>query len=233
MTPLERIGSARIDLPEASGLAWDPVRRVLLAVGDDSGSAYEITLAARPVISRVIPLEDGDRHDLEGIALTADRRMLVDSEKKRAILVYDRDGRLLDKVRVAIEGEKKNAGLEGLAVDPDSGRIFAVHERAPRRLIELDSSFAVVAETPIERLDDLSSLCARDGALWILSDDSSAVARYEEGPDGWIRRGTWSLDRPSAEGIELVGDRIYVVFDTDEGDDLAWYRLPKASEWTR
>src|SRR5687768_8471326 len=107
MTPLERIGSTRLDLSEASGLAWDPRRRVLLVVGDDSGCAFEITLSSPPAVTRTIPLEDGDRHDLEGIALAADGSMLVTSEKKRAILVYDRDGRLLRKVKVAVDWEEK------------------------------------------------------------------------------------------------------------------------------
>lgn len=62
--------------------------------------------------------------------------------------------------------------------------------------------------------------------MWILSDDSQAAACFDEVDDEWILRGTWSLDRDSAEGIEVVGDLIYVVFDTDQGDNLAWYRLP-------
>lgn len=229
---LDRLGGTRIDVPEASGLAWDPAQRVLLAIGDDCGTMYEIALGDAPRVTKVIPLERGDRHDLEGIALTADGRVLVASEKKRAILVYSRDGRLLDVVDVAITGNKKNAGLEGLAVDRASGRIFAVHERAPRRLLELDASFAVIADTAIDVFDDLSSICACDGALWILSDDSSAVACFDEGPAGWVLRRTWSLDRDAAEGIEVVDDRLYVVFDAEDGDNLAWYQLPPPTATT-
>lgn len=227
MAKLTKLGGARIDVPEASGLAWDPVAQVLLTVGDDSGSAYEIVPGDVPRLSRVIPLEHGDEHDLEGIAVTADgQRMLIASEKQRAVLVYDRAGKLLDTVALGIEFEELNAGLEGLAIDFDTGRIFAVHERKPKRLLELSQDLKVIAQTKLSDLEDLSSVAASKGEVWVLSDESHRVVRLVEQDGAWVETGAWQVEHGDAEGIEIVGSLLWIAYDTADRDNLAWFALP-------
>lgn len=151
MVELERIGGTRVEVGEASGLTWDPFREVLITVGDDSGRAFEIMLADPPKVTRELELEQGDQHDLEGIAMTRDGRcLLIASEKKRRILVYDREGELLEQVPLEIDWKHKKSGVEGVAVDLASGRTFAVHERDPTLLLELDASYAITSEVELD-----------------------------------------------------------------------------------
>lgn len=228
MAALQRIAGARLPLREASGLAYHPERGTLFSVGDDTGKAYEIGLGDSPSVVREVPLEDGKKHDLEGIAIARDGGLLVAAERKRRILRYGLDGALRSKHDVEIRGKSDNAGLEGLSVDPESGRIFAVHERKPKRLLELSSTFEVVRSEKIKGLDDLSGVCAHGGSLWIVSDDSAELVRLAQSEDGWELAERWSLERTSAEGIAIVGPRLYIAYDsakTDE-DNLVWYDLP-------
>lgn len=225
-----RLGQCRVDVPEISGLAHHADRGSLFAVGDDSGAMYEIELEGEPRVRRKIALERGKKHDLEGIAVApGGEALLVVSEKKRRILRYDLQGRLLDVVDVALDGRKKNAGIEGLTVDPGSQRIFAVNERKPLALVELNASLSVCARTEIDAFADLSGVCAHAGSLWIVSDASEALGRFDETPQGWILAEQWALPSKGAEGIAIADGRLYVAFDTgddDEAANLAWFRLP-------
>ena len=80
----------------------------------------------------------------------------------------------------------------------------------------------------IKGLKDLAGVCAHEDALWIVSDDSAEVVRYEERDGEWNETGAWSLERKSGEGLAIVGDRLYVAYDQAEADEdnLVWYVLP-------
>jgi uncharacterized protein YjiK len=227
---LEALGDARIDVPELSGLAPHPGPSRLVAVGDDSGSVYVVELAPSPRVTRRIRLERGKRYDLEGVAVAPDAQtLLVVAEKKRRVLRYDWQGRRIENVDLDLRVRKKNAGLEGLTVDADTGRVFVVNELKPRHLYELDETFDTVAKTKLRELEDLSGICAHAGALWIVSDESAALVRLEEKAGEWSTTGRWPLPGPGAEGVAIVGDRVYVAFDHGrDGNDpnLRWFRRP-------
>ena len=227
MPDLKRIDGVHLPLREASGLAYHPDRKTLF-IGDDSGRAYEVTLGDSPSLRREVPLDEGLDHDLEGIAVGPGGALWIAAERTRRILVYDVDGKLEGKHDLDFEGKKDNAGLEGLTFDPGSGRTFAVHERKPKRLLELSRSFEVARVQKIKGLKDLAGVCAHEDALWIVSDDSAEVVRYEERDGEWNETGAWSLERKSGEGLAIVGDRLYVAYDQAEADEdnLVWYVLP-------
>lgn len=219
---MQRLGGCKLPVPELSGLAADPSRGLLYAVGDDSRRVYSIDIESARVVDDV-RLDKGKRHDLEGVAYDpASDTWLVVSENKRQILRYALDGELLDAADVDLGG-KKNGGLEGLTIDVESGRILAVHERKPRRIVEVTASLQVVEVCAFEELKDLSGICAHAGDLWVVSDKSEALCRLKRDGDAWTTQQRWQLDRASAEGIAFVGERIYIGFDVERGDNLEWY----------
>lgn len=222
---LELLGTARLDADELSGLAYHPERGTLLAVSDDAGRLWEISVDGEPEIVHEIKLKKGKKHDLEGVAVGPAGEIWIAAEQRRAILRYDLDGKLIERHRLDVDGEKDNDGLEGLTRDPDDGRIYALHERRPRELIELDASCAVIRRWPLEDFDDLSGVCADRGGLWIVSDLSNALGRFEPRGDGWRCVARFDLGDDSAEGVAVVGDRIYVAFDAGK-ENLRWYRRP-------
>ncbi|MEM6996153.1 MAG: SdiA-regulated domain-containing protein, partial [Myxococcota bacterium] len=87
---MRKLGEARVEVPEISGLAYHPRRDSLFAVGDDAGKAFELSRSEPGRILAEIDLEKGNRYDLEGIAVAPDgETLLVVAEKKRRVLRYD------------------------------------------------------------------------------------------------------------------------------------------------
>ena len=66
----------------------------------------------------------------------------------------------------------------------------------------------------------------RGDELLVVSDESKKLARYDLSERGLSLKRTWKLGRRRAEGIAVVGDRIYVLFD-DTGTNLRWYERPE------
>ncbi len=223
-------GACSVAVPEISGLAWHARRGTLFAVGDDAGAAFELTRRGDGFEAREIALHKGTRYDLEGIAVAPDSdTLLVVAEKRRKVLRYDLDGALLESITLPIRGRKANAGPEGLTVDPSSGRVFAVNERKPRRVIELDPALDTLVERPLDAFADLSGVCAHDGALWIVSDASAAVGRFEASGDGWQLRERWALPSRGAEGVAIAEGLLFIAFDHGRDSDrpnLAWFQRP-------
>ncbi len=219
---MQRLGGCTLPIPELSGLAADPTRGLLYAVGDDARRVYAIDVESTSVVDDV-RLEKGKRHDLEGVAFEPESdTWLVVSENKGQILRYALNGELLGAADVDLGG-KKNGGLEGLTIDVASGRIFAVHERKPRRIIELSASLEIIEVSAFDELKDLSGICAHDGDVWVVSDKSEALCRLVRSESGWTTQQRWELNRESAEGIAIVGGRMFIGFDVERGDNLEWY----------
>ncbi|RLB51081.1 MAG: hypothetical protein DRJ42_17520 [Deltaproteobacteria bacterium] len=224
LTVLERYD---LDIDEASGLAYHPEENALYVVSDEKGRVLRVAL--EDFSSEKIRLEGAKKRDCEGIAISPDQDELwVAAEQKRRILRFGLDGSARGKVNLDLSGHK-NAGLEGLAVDPSTRRVYAVHERKPRLLLTYDDSFHELDRTPIDDVDDLSGVAACDGVVWIVSDASQALLRLVPTEDGWQNDGRWLLEGTKAEGIAVVGDRIYIAYDErlPGGYNLVAYARPE------
>lgn len=225
------LGSAGLRISEASGLAYDSATRSLWTLTDNTQQLIRIgDLDGMPTVAETLEVQSSAPLDLEGIALSEDpNAFVVVEERTRQVLVVDRrDGRITQKRAQSVAG-RPNAGLEGLTYDAESNTYFAVHEADPALVLQLDAGLELVASWEVKGLKDLSGVTMRRGDLWIVSDESRAVGRYERRKKGWKRTATYSLHRDSGEGIAFVGDRMYVIFDQradDERHDLFWYLAP-------
>lgn len=221
---MNRLGGCRLAIPELSGLAANPDRGLLYGVGDDARNIYTIDVEAEAVVDEV-RLEKGKKHDLEGVAFDpSSETWLVVSENRRQLIRYDLEGSILESVEIDLGG-RKNSGLEGVTIDVATGRVYVVHERKPRRVVELDAALGVVETLEVDGLGDLSGICAHNEDLWVVSDRSEALCRLQRVEGGYDIARRWDLGRRSAEGIAIMGARIFIGFDVERGDNLEWYDL--------
>jgi uncharacterized protein YjiK len=225
MARLEQRGKAKLGIEQPSGIAYHAAADELLVVSDEEERIFALDPRTAKVL-REIELKDDDR-DREGVAVrpTDPPQLLVAAERSRRVLCYGMDGTLLDDVGVPVTGSE-NAGLEGITVDVDTGRVFVVHEKDPRALLELDDALRLVAVHGMAELSDLSGLCFEADGLWVVSDESKKLARYELSERGLSLKRTWKLGHRRAEGIAVAGDLIYVLFDR-AGTNLRWYERPE------
>jgi hypothetical protein len=204
-----------LDFPEASGLAW--VDDALVAVSDAKGAIYGVDPA------------DGERRarlaiaftDLEAIAFDpVTREFLIAPEGRGAILRLSAEGTQVSTngVKWADDG---NSGLEGLAVRPDDGHVFAAKEKAPAQLAEYDENGHRVRRVDVGFASDLSELTlGDDGFLYALSDEDQALFRLDADLD--VLR-TWPLPMQNPEGLAVHAGRVYVANDGE--DRLYVFRL--------
>ncbi len=194
------LSEERIAAREGSGVAVHP-SGVLLIVDDEVGIYAHVPGTA----GKASPLELADGTQIcgaEGIALAKDGRtafvVCEDSREVLAVSVTVRGRRVaLGKARSLGKlpriGKKGNKGWEGIAVrparfDPDGEeRLVAVHEGKPRQVGIFafdDLEAGEVLDLPPEldgELEDLSDVAVDPctGRLYLLSDQSSAVAEVE------------------------------------------------------
>ena len=134
-----------VPVGEPSGLAFHEKRGTILLV-DDEGTLVELDL----------DLKEKNRWkitgDLEGIAVHPDTgTVFMASEREGTILEFDLDlGKVVRTIALALgshpefqEDRDPNRGVEGLAFVPggDGNILYAVHEKAPARLVRFVGKF--------------------------------------------------------------------------------------------
>lgn len=245
------------DLREPSGLALDPATNRLWTVSDDTGRAFRLKDTGE-VSSDHSPLVDAD--DLEGIAVLPDGTLAIVREGSNEILIVDEGNGVVlrrkqlsmmdgfDAVREDFEAGSGNKGLEGITVEPATGKLYVIKEGRPRLLLEISSDLASI--TMVHRLTasagfavdglsdrelDVSGIAYDAGRerFWIVSDEGQRVFLY----DPAARRAIDTALRihsedavqklKNAEGVTLSrdGNILFVVTDDREGSVLAAYEI--------
>lgn len=195
--------------------------------------------------------------DIEGVAEDARRqRLLAVKEDTAEILLIegDRVSRIALLSLVGAEQLKHffsgggNDGLEGITVEPETGTVFLLKERAPRLLIEISADLTTIRRVitlsrengfaPVQgsaESFDVSGITwdARRHGFWIVSDTGSAVFFF--GAHDLYAHG-WSLLSAhdgmfraveNAEGVALAedGSLLHVVTDDKENSRFLTYRI--------
>ena len=208
---LQLIDSRTIDVPEASGLSYDPTTNTLLTVSDGSrDKVYRITTDG--VVLDSLYLGGGDM-DLEGICVSTDGRTFwIVEEGNRNIVEYDFEGRMLRSFHLDFTGPE-NSGLEGIAVDFRDSTIYVVNEKNPAVIFKLDFQGNVIAQEQVGAVSDLSGLVflPDEGLIFAVSDQSGMLIAFT--PDLDYTGQNALLDFQNAEGIAINGDTLYLVTD--------------------
>lgn len=221
-------------LENVSALTYDPDRKTLFTVTNQDNELIELSLEGA-IIRRVRLSGFGDTEAVEYISRDT---YVISDERRQRLFKVRLDEQTLE---LKAEGQKSlslgiglsgNYGFEGLAWDPEGGRLFVAKER-PVRIYEIrgfpemqaGQGFAVdVTDNPKRDRDlfvrDVSSLQydRRTGHLLALSDESRLVLELDiEGrpiSSLSLRRGSKGLKStvPQAEGVAMDADgTLYLV----------------------
>ena len=227
----QRIASLR----NASGLTYCSETKSLFLVTNKPCYVVELTLDG--TVKRAIFLSGFD--DTEGIVHAGGTTFYI-AEERRGMICRVSLGRKTKRVdyadrkvlRLYVEGDADNKGLEGLAYDSERRRLFSIKEKHPLKLYQVDAppdsqkkSGTIKFENPWNL--DKSSLGLKDvsavhyhaasGHLLILSHESRCLV--ETTLDGKeisrlsLTRGSAGLtaDVPQAEGVTMDDDgNIYI-----------------------
>lgn len=202
-----------IDVPEPSGLTYDPNTNTLWTVSDpDNNKIYNISLEGEllETLSFV-----GD--DLEGTAYDSTTNTLwVADELSSEIVNVTLQGEELQRIPLSVSQYSGGSGLEGLCIG-SSGKFYLVKEKDPGFFIEVSSDFSSISETELSFADDYSGIFyddTRDG-FWIVSDESEMLYLWDV--TNGVRE-QYPLDFSKAEGIVFVAETntFYIVSDSEE-----------------
>lgn len=248
-----------------------PERKVFVAVDDKQGEAvFRVILTEGPEGPRVEVVKDTlDKklHNAEGITYLGDNRFaVVEEQRQRAIVV------LLDpaapgqgKVRCLTEpldggrfrelckkNQRRgdplhlicNSGLEGIAFDRTTGRLYFVQEKLPKRLFHVDASpllscgmegpkrekkitFPEIIEptwvSGSDQVSDLSDLLALPGGrVLLLSQECAALAEFDIEGNALSALELTPPELSEVEGVAWDGaDRLYLVGESLDETGMA------------
>ncbi len=219
------------DIPEASGICYDPTSNALFVVGDE-GDIYE--LSPDGTIKRKKHLGD---YDLEGIACDTKRnRLLAVAEGKEALLIIDkRSLTVVRNIRVnrtwqgkrLLKKDKKH-GFEGITIDPE-GSVYISNQSMhiyphtdPSVIVKIRdlSHKKVMIDGIIDPgKKDISGLAWHDGYLYMVSDTNNKLYRYNPAKKeiDWQQK----LPRFTQEGITFGPDK--KIFFSDDNGHIRMY----------
>lgn len=217
--------SQSLKVKEPSGLALDPERKTLWAVGDN-GDVYQLSLKGE-VLTRFRDVGA----DLEGIAFSpVDSTLWVVDEADNSLIQLSRSGHRLVRHQVALRSEN-NKGLEGICLDT-LGRVFVVNEKKPGLFIALAPDLGIERQLGLTFAGDYSDLAfdAQGNDFWVLSDEDRALFLWH--PDRGVLR-TFALPFTNPEGvaIDAVARRLYLVSDAEHR--LYVFELPSPDAASR
>ncbi|WP_093163645.1 SdiA-regulated domain-containing protein [Aliiruegeria lutimaris] len=254
----DRIADKALGFSEPSGLSLTEEADRFLSVSDDMPALFMLDNDGR---HQTPPDAIFNVEDLEGIVFDpVGNRILAVSESAAGVLVIDRqsgeselvllaDMKGYKPVRKAFKTSDPNDGLEGIAIDPERGRVYLLKEKRPRLLLELSLDlseiFRVTELTPaLGFIDDDQSnrhldvsgltLDAPTGCLWIVSDRAERLFLFD--PEGKSPTRSYSLGwldgekprkLPHAEGVahDARTERLYIVNDNGKASRLFTFEI--------
>ncbi len=213
VTALEPLSKHRLtDIEEPSGLSFANGR--LYAVSDQEAEVYVLSADGALTETVSLDLPAGEREGLEAVSVLGDTVAVAREDTGEVIRADLPDGRVLARFSLpdAVDG---NSGIEGLAVRPADGHVFALKEKKPKLLFHLSEQGTELSRVRLKGPADLSGLTwLCPGRLLALAQEDRAV--YELSEEGELRQG-WTIPAQHAEGIAHDGSgRLYVVDEEEE-----------------
>ena len=235
-------------LSEPSGLAISHDRNELWTISDDTKRIFKLSLNGDLQKKKSIRIPD---KGLEGIVLdpTGQFLLAVKEENNEIIKVEVETEQIVDRQSLAsMTGYEaisnhlqgcKNKGLEGIAWNQETGKIFVMKEGCPGMLIEVSSDLKTIQahqllgeesgfyDSEIDAKEiDFSDICydASRNDFWIISDRAKRLFLYDWSEHrvlqsaklGYNEKGKYR-EVEKAEGIAIDPDenRLYIVSDKD------------------
>jgi uncharacterized protein YjiK len=205
---LQLITSYPMSITEPSGLAYSTKTKTLYMISDNRASIFTIDTLGR--VLSTIPVVGTD---IEGIAVsTNDDTLYVTEETASQISAFRRDGTKLFSQPVKVWTDPSHA-LEGITLD-NHGHIIVINEKVPMMLLEFAGTTEVWRKV-LTYTGDVSDICYEPGTdcFWIVSHESQKVIKLSRSGD---LLDEWSsAPVQQGEGIALIGNRLYIVSDSE------------------
>jgi uncharacterized protein YjiK len=204
---LQLITTYSMSITEPSGLFYSPKTRQLYMISDSRAAIYVIDTTGR--VLQTLPI---DAQDLEGVALTQNADTFYVAEETRSqITTFLPDGTKLSSLPITVRTNPKH-GPEGLTID-GAGDLWVINEKLPTMLLHYAGG-TELSRTTLMYTTDISDLCydSTTDAFWIVSDESQSVIKISR---AGALLGQWNTPVTQGEGIAFIGNRMYIVSDTD------------------
>ena len=205
---LEYIDRARTDMEEPSDLVR--VGNKLFAVSDQHSKIYEVD----PGNGDSEEYVNIDGHDLEALGYDHTRNeFLIADELKAKIWTIDEDGNRHDSIEIE-NADDGNSGIEGIVVRSTDDHLFAVKEKDPARIYELEIDGTLIDSKKVDFAKDLSGVSynASDKHVYVLSDEDHSLFRLDK---NWDPDRAWKLPVDKPEGLAFEGNTLYIVSDSE------------------
>jgi len=210
---LTEVAHYAVAIPEPSDLCFDLTGTFLWTVSDNTRKVYSIELNGD--VRDTLTYEGTDP---EGVTIDpADGSLYIAEEIDRELIQMDTSGTVLGTISPVGIGGEANSGFEGVVYVPENEHFYALLEKNPPMLLEIDREGTVVAHKEITFAADLS------GITWdpvlnrlIICSDQDASVTWTDMSGNAIA--TYAIDVVKAEGLALDRDAglLYVVSDDQE-----------------
>lgn len=204
---LEIVSTLSISVSEPSALAFNHIDSTLYTVSDGNAAYYKFNFNG--MILATIPISGSD---LEGIVLSQNcDTIYVVQEAKQLVTAFRPDGTLLNSFPVKV-ATSISSSLEGITID-NHGYLVVINEKDPMMVLKFNKTSEIFRKTLSYSLD-ISDICydKLTNCFWIVSDESRTVLKLSE---TFELIATYTINVPKAEGILVLGDKIYIVSDSE------------------
>jgi len=204
---LQLVTTYSMSITEPSGLAYARTAGKLFMVSDGYPDIFWIDTTGK--VLGTIPVT---ATDLEGITATANAdTFFVVEETASVVSTFLPNGTKVGSFPVNVWTDPKHK-LEGITRTPE-GDLMLLNEKAPTMMLQYRGSAEFWRRT-ISYTTDVSDICYDPDAdcYWIVSDESQKVVKLSKSGD---LLGEWTTSVNQGEGIALIGNRLYLVSDSD------------------
>ncbi len=195
------------EITEPSGIYYNSSTNSLFIVSDSDPNLFEVNFNGQ-LLSRL----NLDGVDMEGVTFSANNdTIFVVEETAQKVTKFTKNGMRLLSFPVNVATNSKHA-LEGLTID-NQNHLFVINEKEPTLLNEFVNN-TLIYQKNIDYSLDISDICYDyvENCLWVLSDESGSIVKIDK--KGNLLK-TYKLPFTKGEGITIVGNKFYIVNDSN------------------
>ncbi len=195
------------EITEPSGIYYNSSKNSLFIVSDSSPKLFEVDINGN-----LLSTLDIGGIDMEGITFSANNDTIwVVQETAQKVSKYLKNGYHLLSFPLNVATNSKHA-LEGITID-DRNHLFVINEKEPTLLVECVNNESIYQKN-IAYSSDISDICYDNilNCFWVLSDESSSIVKIDKKGN---LIATYKLPFDKCEGITVVGNKFYIVNDSN------------------
>ncbi len=217
---LTLVANYHIAVAEPSGLTFNAGKTALFTVSDNTNNPFEIDFEGN--ITDTLPYQG---NDLEGICFNTETgELAVIKERKREVVVLDKNGEENERFEIDVPANVQNKGLEGIAYNANNNSYYILNEDNPGLLCVWNPENGIISRTELDFASDYSGIYvdSEKSVIWIVSDESKMLYKCNYKPEV-VKQ--YSLDDYKYEGVAVDSENNLVYLVNDASSELVIYEL--------